>query len=165
MTQNLASLNVTDAQLTNLTAALTVLETEFGLVSLSPGQRRVVPKMGVKSETFCRQALNLLEQNPQLVSPAIGLPEAQADLASLDQLRPLFLRLERLGEKASDTAFALGSDVMSTALKGYAALKSSGRSQGLDAARKSLAVRFAKSPRSEVTEPATPPAGPEATTA
>jgi hypothetical protein len=159
MSQNLVAVNITDAQITNVVAALAVLETELGLVSLSTSQRRSLPNMGKKSEAFCRESLNLLEQNPQLVSPAIGLVEAKASLASLDQLRPLFLRLERLGEKASDTEFALGSGVMSTALKGYAALKSSGKSQGLDAARKSLAVRFAKSSRTPPTEPTVEPEG------
>jgi hypothetical protein len=157
MSHNLVPVIITDAQITNVDAALAVLETELGLISLSAGERRSLPSMGTKSEAFCRQSLNLLAQNPQMVPANIGLPNARASLASLDQLRPMFLRLERLGQKASDTAFVLGSDVMDTALKGYAVLKATGKSEGLDAARKSLAVRFAKSSRTPPTaEPEVP---------
>src|SRR5690606_9168466 len=105
-------------------AALEALESNLaGMVSLSPQQRRTVPRLGDTSEAFCRQALSLLGQNPQVVNPGLGLPEAEADLATLDALRPRLQRLERLWARASDTEVALGSDIMSTALQGYALLK------------------------------------------
>jgi hypothetical protein len=104
--------------------------------------------MGDKSEAFCRQALSLLGQNPQVVNPGLGLPEAESDLATLDALRPRLQRLARLSARASDTEVALGSDIMSTALQGYALLKVSGRNQSLEGLRASLGSRFAKKPRS-----------------
>jgi hypothetical protein len=157
MTQNLVSLNVSDARLTELLAAMVVLETGLDWISLAPGQRRKLPKMGAMSEPFCRQTLNLMEQNPDLVSGSFGLAGGQAKLASLDQLRPFFLRFQRMGEKISDTEFALGSDVMSVALKGYGALKSDGSGQGLDGARRTLATRFARSSRTPSEESSAEP--------
>jgi hypothetical protein len=148
MTQNLVSMNLTNDQLTAVDAALTALETNLsGMVALSPEQRRSVPRMGDKSEAFCRQTLSLLEQNPQVVNPNLGLEEAQGDLTTLDALRPRLQRLARLSERGSDTEMALGSDVMAAALHGYALLKVSGRNQGLEALRASLGTRFAKRPR------------------
>ncbi|WP_426399460.1 hypothetical protein ACN9M1_24510 [Ralstonia sp. R-29] len=44
----------------------------------------------------------------------------------------------------SDSQLALGSDVMSAALDGYAFLKRAGKGEGLDMARKSLSVRFSR---------------------
>ncbi len=117
------------------------------MVSLSPQQRRSVPRMGDKSESFCRQTLSLLGLNLQVVNPSLGLEGAEADLATLDALRPRLQRLGRLSKRGSDTAIALGSDVMSTALQGNALLKVSGRNQSLEELRAPLGSRFAKKPR------------------
>ena len=106
-----------------------------------------MPKMGEKSETFCRQTLSLLEQNPQVVPPSVVVADAKADLVALDQWRPRMLRLQRLGERAADTGTALGSDVMATALQGYALLKVVGKNQGLEGLRQSLGTRFRRSSR------------------
>ncbi|MBN8481311.1 MAG: hypothetical protein J0L88_06955 [Xanthomonadales bacterium] len=103
--------------------------------------------MGVKSEAFCRQALSLLGQNPQIVPASVPLAEAEADLVALDPLCPRLLRLRRLSERAVDTKLALGSDVMATSLQAYALMKVAGKNQGLEALRKGLGSRFAKSPR------------------
>jgi len=53
MSQNLVSLNLTDAQLTAIDAALTELETQLvGLIALGPDKRVSLKKMGPKSEAF-----------------------------------------------------------------------------------------------------------------
>ena len=149
MSQNLVSLDITDAQVAAALDALTALEGALpGLISLDPEERRSLVKMGQKSEFFCRQALSVLAQNPQIVPPSIGLAEAQADLHALDQLRPVLDRLQRLAERGADTEIALGSDAMDVAREGYALLKVSGRQQGLDAARRELSSRWAKTRRS-----------------
>ncbi|MFC3551123.1 hypothetical protein ACFOLC_08825 [Lysobacter cavernae] len=148
MSQNLLSLTLTGDQLMAIDQALAALETQLaGLISLDGDERRSLARMGDKSEAFCRQALNVLAQNPQVVPPSLDLAEAQADLAAIDVLRPRLQRLQRLTERANDTEIALGSDVMSCALEGYALLKVSGRNQGLEGLRKELSSRFAKAPR------------------
>ena len=157
MSQNIIDFTLDDAQLAASLQALTDLETQLsGLVAMSTEQRRKLARMGDKSEAFCRQTLSVLAQNPQVVPPSLKLAEAQADLAALDRLRPLVLRLQRLAERANDTEVALGSDVMRCALDGYALLKVSGRNQGLEGLRKELGSRFSRSARSSegVPEPA-----------
>ena len=157
MSQNIIDFTLDDAQLAASLQALTDLEAQLsGLVAMSTEQRRKLARMGDKSEAFCRQTLSVLAQNPQVVPPSLKLAEAQADLAALDRLRPLVLRLQRLVERANDTEVALGSDVMRCALDGYALLKVSGRNQGLEGLRKELGTRFARSTRSteDVPEPA-----------
>jgi hypothetical protein len=164
MTQNLVTLNLTDAQLTAVDAALTVLETQLaGLVTLSAPARRTVRRMGPKSEAFCRQTMRVLEQNPQIVPANVPVADAIADLTAQEQLRPRMIRLSRLSERASDTDVALGSDVMTVALQGYSLLKLTGRTEGLDPLRKELSVRFAKSSRRAVQPvPVTPVPAPQA---
>ena len=155
MSQNLISLTLTDNQLAIVDQCLTDIETQLmDLIAMNTAQRRSLMRMGDKSETFCRQTVNVLAQNPQIVPPSIKLADAQADLAALDRLRPRLQRLTRLAERASDTEIALGSDVMNVALQGYALLKVAGRNQGLEGLRRELGSRFAKGPRQVEAEPA-----------
>jgi Leucine-rich repeat (LRR) protein len=143
MTQNLVTLNLSDDQLAVVDQALFALESQLTtLIALNVDQRRSLRRMGVKSEAFCRKTLSVLEQNPQVVPSSLSLSDAQADLSSLDKLRPRVQRLQRLSERAVDTEIALGSDVMMTALQGYALLKVSGKNQGLEGLRRSLGAQF-----------------------
>lgn len=148
MSQNIVSLVLTDAQIKAATDALTALEGALGgLISLDAEDRRRLTKMGQKSEVFCRQALSVLTQNPQIVPPSLHVADAQADLLALDRLRPVLDRLQKLAERGSDTEIALGSDAMDVALEGYGLLKVSGKNQGLDGLRKELSSRWAKTRR------------------
>lgn len=148
MSQNIISLDLSDAQVNAALDALTALEGALAdLVSLDADERRRLTKMGQKSEVFCRQALSVLAQNPQIVPPSLDLAAAQADLRALDRLRPVLDRLQRLAERGADTEIALGSDIMDVALEGYGLLKVSGRNQGLDSLRRELSSRWAKARR------------------
>ena len=148
MSQNIVSLVLTDEQINAAMDALTALEGALaGLISLDAEERRRLTKMGQKSEVFCRQAISVLAQNPQIVPRSLQLADAQADLLALDRLRPVLDRLQKLAERGSDTEIALGSDVMDVALEGYGLLKVSGKNQGLDGLRKELSSRWAKSRR------------------
>jgi hypothetical protein len=153
VTQNLTDFVLSEAQLASVDNALFDLETQLaGLIAMTSTQRRKLARMGDKSEAFCRQALSVLGQNPQVVPPSLNLVGAQLDLTTLDQLRPRLHRLQRLAERAADTETALGSDIMRCALDGYALLKVSGRNQGLEGLLKELGVRFAKSGKAIVPE-------------
>lgn len=148
MTQNLMSLALSADDLEAVDGALAVLEARLtGLVALQREDRRGLIKMGDKSEAFCRQTLTILGQNPQVIPPSFDLAEAQADLLAVDVLRPRLARLQRLTERAEDSEMALGSDVMSASLEGYALLKVSGRNQGLEGLRQGLSARFGKTAR------------------
>ncbi|MCH8181476.1 MAG: hypothetical protein IIA02_17115 [Proteobacteria bacterium] len=145
MSQNLISLDLSEADLADIDAALSTLETRLaGLIDLDAEQRRSLPKMGDKSEAFCRQTLSLLVQNPQLVPSGLGLEDAQRDLAALDVLRRRTHRLRQLLGRADDSEIALGSDVMRVALEGYALLKLMGKGSGLETLRQDIGARFVR---------------------
>lgn len=158
MAQNLISLAFTEADLAAIDGALATLEEKFStLISLQPAEVRALAKMGDKSEAFCRQTLTILEQNPQIVPPSLNLPEALNDLRALDHLRPRLARMDRLSKRADDTFIALGSDILTAALEGYALLRISGKGLGLETLRQGLSTRFAKKSRAtEAESPETP---------
>ena len=77
--QNLVSMNLTNDQVVAVDAALDALETNLsGLVALTASQRRSVPRMGGKSEAFCRQAFGRMLHH----TPAEALPSAAHARAS-----------------------------------------------------------------------------------
>ena len=153
--QNLVSLNLSAQDLADLDAALATLRRVFApFVALQPDDRVEMKKMGPKSRDFCEQTLTLLENNPQMVPPSLGLAEALADRAALEQLRPRLQQLRQLVEKADDTEMALGSDMMAIALEGYRLLEVSGKGEALKSARRELSARFARKRRTAEPEPA-----------
>jgi hypothetical protein len=145
MSQNLISLHFGEAELAEIDTALNTLEARLaGLMNLPADMRRSLTKMGDKSEAFCRQTLTVLAQNPQVIPPGLDLAEAQRDLANLDALRGRTARLRVLLGKAEDSEMALGSDVMTASLEGYALLKVLGKGSGLEALRQGMSSRFAR---------------------
>jgi len=154
MNRNLVSITFAEQRVANILAAITTLETELAdLVSIPAEQRRELFKMGDKSEVFCRETLGVLADNPKLVPESLGLPEAQADLAALDTLRPMLRRLQQLTERAESTELALGVDIFGAALEGYGLLKVSGKHHGLEGKRRDLSARFVRAAKATAAEP------------
>ena len=161
MSQNLIDMNLTSENLGAIDDALAVIEEQLSsLIGLTPVLRRELTKMGGKSEAFCRQAVDVLGENPGILPRDFDFPALRRDLKMLDLLRPRTIRMRKLQQLLDDSEMALGSDVMSGALEGYAFLKVAGKGKGLDELRKMLAVRFSKRSATSNTEP--PPALPAA---
>ena len=155
MSQNLVSLSFPQADIDAIDAALATLEEKFArLIELSVADRRSLVKMGDKSEAFCRQTLIVLDQNRTILPPNFDFNEAVQDLATLDLLRSRFQRLRQLIGKADDTEMALGSDVMSAALDGYALAKVSGKGAGLETLREAMSARYSRKPKTSADVPA-----------
>ena len=143
MSQHLISLTLSDNDLIEIDAALKTLEDHFaGFLVLSPEERRTIPKMGDKTEAFCRQTLTVATQNTQAIPANLDIVDAQADLATLDKLRPRLHRLRELLSRAEDTDMALGSDIYSFSLDAYASLKIAGKGTGLETLRQAMSIRF-----------------------
>lgn len=156
VSQNLISLVVTEDQLASALAGLLQAEAALpGLISLEPGERKSLLHMGQKTEVFGRGTIRVLAQNPGIVPPSLDLAGAQADLATLDRLRPVLEAVQRLHARVEDTIAALGHDVMDVALDGYGQLKLSGDAHGLEDLRKDLGARFSRARRKDaVPQPA-----------
>lgn len=158
MSQNLIDFSLSAESLALIDEALNTLENHLaGLVALPLDQRRQLTKMGDKSEAFCRQALHVMGENPGILPRNFDLDGLRRDLALLDSLRPRALRVTRLHEKLRDTETALGSDLMTNGLEGYAFLKIAGKGEGLEALRQMLSARFNRTPAKRAAPPADAP--------
>lgn len=123
-----------------------LLEALGPLHAMTPAERRRLFKMGPKTETFCRQALLLLEANPDAVSPALDLPRAQTHLRSVDRLRPRLQRLQQIESLLADTITLMGIDVAERARIGFHVMRNSGTVSGLKPLEKHLGARYRRAP-------------------
>lgn len=145
MSQNLISLALTADDYAAIDDAIATLEGRLkGLINLAADERRGLVRMGDKSEAFCRQTLALMNENRGLVPADVGLDEALNDLSQLDQLRRRTIRLRQLTGRCEDSETAMGSDVMSASLEGYALLKVLGKGSALESLRQEISARFSR---------------------
>ncbi len=158
MSQNMVSLTVSEEQASSAMAGIAQVGQALpGLVSLTPDDRKGLLYMGPRSQVFCEQVVRVLAQNPQIVPPRMDLAEAEADMAALNQLRPIQDQLRQLLSRVDDTVTALGSDLMDFSLEGYGQLKLSGAAEGLEELRREIGGRFSRRRR----KAATPESAPE----
>lgn len=142
MSQNLISLELSPESLTKLDQAIAAIEEVFApFLSLSAEEVRGLAKMGDKSEQFCRQTAQVLEQNQEILPSTFHLGEMHKDIAAFDALRSRLVRLRGAVTKGEDTEMALGSDILTAALEGYALMKMYGKAEWLEELRQAMAVR------------------------
>lgn len=154
MTQNVISISFTEADLAAIDSALAALEEKFAvLVTLTNEEKRALSKMGTRGETFIRDTLVAMEQNPELIPPTINLAEARIDLTALDVLRPRIARLNRLVKRGNDTMVAIGSDLDAVSRLGYKLVDTFGPELGLEELRRSLSARYARKRKAAEPEP------------
>lgn len=150
MGQNLVAAHPTAEHWAELDAAIARRVQELlqpVLVAMTPAAKKSLVKMGDGSEAFCRKALEVMEENAALIPRGFDLSEMRRDLATHDALYARVLKLTQLLEHARNAEMALGSDVMVSALEGYAVLKAVGKGDGVEALKKLLSKRFAVGPR------------------
>jgi hypothetical protein len=127
-TWNLISTSFSTDDLAAINAAVATLEEKLaGLIELSVDERRGLNKMGDKTEAARRQTLVVLTQNRRILPPSFDFAEAERALATFDQLRPLAVRIKQRADRVADIEMALGSDILSSALEGYAMAKAAGK--------------------------------------
>ena len=89
MSQNLISANFSAETIARMDAALATLEEIFAPFSdITADALEGLPRMGEKSEPFCRQTALVLAQNLAVIPPSVDFEGLQQDFIDLDLLRP-----------------------------------------------------------------------------
>lgn len=114
------------------------------LVNLSPEQRQIIPKMGDKTLSFVKKALEYVEQNPDIVPKYFNIEEFKKDITVSDQLFQIIIPLQKLIESLEDTSMMAGSEAYTAALVFYSALKNAiaAGETGLKNIYEDLSARF-----------------------
>jgi hypothetical protein len=118
------------------------------LIDLSPEERRSLPRMGDKSRGFVAQALEVAEQNADILPRSFDVEEMRKDVELLSALSPVLTALAQLNELVDDTFMAVGSEAYAAALLVYQFARAAGKGPALDNALDALSQRFARKSRS-----------------
>ena len=148
-----ATLSPSDADAV-LAAIATIKQHLPFLISLTPDERRALPKGGDRSRTFIQKALDIANQNPGILAVNFSLDEMRKDVALLQALQPIVLAITQISELIVDTEITVGSEAYAAALSVYSYAKTSGQGQALNEALDELGKRFARKTNGKAPSPA-----------
>jgi hypothetical protein len=146
---NRVSIQIPLADLTKVLEAIKVAEQLLKpyLISLSPDERKELPKMSDKTTPFVEKALEYAESNPEFAPPYMNVPELKIDLNAVYDLTKIFRAIAQLYDNISDTTMLSGSEAYVAALTYYNSIKQAAKLNvpGAKPIQEDLKKRFEKS--------------------
>lgn len=115
------------------------------LIALTPEERREIPKMGAKSQSFVENALEIGTQNEEILPRYFKVEDLKKDMALIRSLSSVHLAVSQLNQKLDDTIMSAGSEAYLAALVVYRSLQNMPSGAGLDEAFEELKKHFKKS--------------------
>ncbi len=149
MPDNLISAQLGEAERQAVFAAIQTIRQKLPfLIGLEPEERRSLPRIGEKSRGFVEKALQVAEQNPDILPRLFDAGEMRNDLELYSALSSVLLALSQLNELVEDTVIAVGSDAYAAALTVYQSVRAAGKDSALEGALEGMGQRFARKSRS-----------------
>jgi hypothetical protein len=147
--QNLVSATLSDGDQTAALTAITTIKNKLPfLISLTPDQRKSLPKMGDNGTPYVDKAYQFASQNTDKLGADFGMDDFTEDYELFQQLQPIVTAMSELSESISDTELALGSDLMVRSNFAYGLMKVLGKASGsFDELRKDMGTRYSRGPR------------------
>lgn len=148
---NRISITIPKADLDKLNAAFAEIRSIFGKYaqSLTPEQRKRLPKMANGTEPFVSRVQQLSVSNPEFNPPYMDVAELKKDFDSYMELKPFDTICEQLADEFSDTTMLCGSEAYVQALSYYNSVKVAAKMNvnGAKAIYDELKQRFERSSR------------------
>jgi hypothetical protein len=143
MTIRTIDATLTQQEVEDIIAALKTIREQLPfLVGLSTQERRQIPKMGRKAQTFAVRALNMAVQHADVMPRHLSVEEARRDIALFEALNPILQAVSHLRELIEDTQMVAGSEAYAAARLAYNSAKVSGKNLGLDDILEDLSQQF-----------------------
>lgn len=119
------SFHLTDEEKDQINQAIETLVSvlEPKLVTLTPDERREMPKMGDKTVAFVEKGMEYGEEYPQYMPSFIDITESKSDFDAVKTIRAFFTPLERIANELDDSMLIAGSEAYASALSVYKVLK------------------------------------------
>ncbi len=147
-------------QFERLSAEIKRLDKEFDFsVTLSPTERRNIPKMGDKTLPFVDKALNYATQFPNMTPPFLDMKQFRENYKLANQMHILLMEISQVVEKISDTYYAAGAEAFLAARQIYGYIKYASNSGETPAGAivEDLKKRYKKRPRKQKLGKINPP--------
>jgi hypothetical protein len=149
MPENRVSAQLGEAERQAVFAAIQTIRQKLPfLIDLTPEERRALPKFGDKSRGFVEQALQVAEQNPDILPRSFDVGEMRNDVELLSALSSVHAALAQLFELVDDTLTEVGAEAYTSALLVYQFTRAAGKGTALEAALEGLGQHFARKSRS-----------------
>lgn len=152
---------LSQAQRDSINGSLNTIQENLGfLVSLTPMERKRLPKMGERSRGFVEDAIEAGIRNPGMLPRSLEPEEMRNQLELTDQVRGIAASVAQLNERLTDTLTLLGSQLFEDARLVYQMTRTKvAKDDGLKAATEALSRRFIKQGRrSKTADPLPEPA-------
>jgi hypothetical protein len=129
---------------------LDAIKTVLGsyLISLTPEERKTMPRMADKTVAFVTKTADYAANNPTFVPGFVDLTELTQDVAGVSALTPLRQQFEQLALDTDSTVMVAGSEAYTNSLTIYTNIKfmAKNKQPGAQAAYDDLSVRFPGNP-------------------
>lgn len=136
-------------QIRTLTDAMPVM------VTIPPGERRRMAKLGLRSRAFAEDAIQLALENTEILPRALDPAVLRAKLDTVENLRDITAALRQLTGRLHETLTVAGAELYEDARLIYTLVKTGMRPGGADHARVELQKRY-KPRKSKPAAPAEP---------
>lgn len=123
--ENRVSISITPEDQAAINEAIQTLRTKLlpYLISLSPEERRTLPKISDKTIAFVTKVIGYVTTNPEFSPPYLSAPELKKDVEAVTLLRSFFTPLEQYTIGLDDTMMEAGSEAYVMALSYYNSVK------------------------------------------
>ena len=149
MDPNLVSATVSPDDQQAIHAAIETLRQNLPfLIDLTSADRKVMAKLGDKTQAFVQKAGDIANQH-QVMFAATFLDEMRKDAQLLDVLSPIQLAIQTLAKKIDDTTMQVGAEAYAAARTVYTVTKTSIARAAMRTASGDLARRAAGKKKAE----------------
>ena len=112
------------------------------LIDLSKGQRKGMSRLGNKTHSFVKKALNVAAQNSGVLPATFDVNQMRSHTQLFEDLTPIKLAIDQLKKQLDDTVTGAGNQAYTAALDVYAVAKSRFGRAKLETAATELGQRF-----------------------
>ena len=149
--QNLVSFQIADKDLEEVKGAIATLKSKLlpNLKTLTPEERREMPKMGDKSTAFVQKTLEYCKSNPELCPQFLDVDALGVDVKAVETIRTIYQPLLQIVESLDDTMVLSGSEAYNGSLMFYNSVKIGAKTNipGAGTIYDDLSARFPGKPK------------------
>jgi hypothetical protein len=143
---NSIAVSIPEADLAEIRGAIGVLRSKLAphLRSLTPQDRRELPKMGDRTMGFVQKAYEYGKNHAELAPNYLDFQALEVDVKAVELLRELSMSLDPLNEALNDSLTLSGSEAYQGALLFYGSVKAAAKAKahGAEAIYEDLSGRF-----------------------
>ena len=124
-TENVVSIKISAEDKDKIRAAVAELNNVLKplLITLTPDQRREVPKMGDGTAPFVEKTLDYAKSNPEFAPRYMDVAEMEIDLIAVEDLQAIYRPMLQLIQQLDDSIMLSGSEAYVASLAYYNTVK------------------------------------------